>query len=309
MADRVLVTGACGFLGRHLVRRLAALGDTVTGVDTALPDAPLPCTFRHGRAEDYLSSLGPGHTFDTVFHLAATVGGRTVIEGSPLHIARNLELDRTVFDYIARVRTTRLVYPSSSAVYPLHLQEGEGARALEEADVDFTSGRLGVPDNTYGWVKLTAEFTASLVRPHIEAPIVVYRPFSVYGPGQAEDYPVTAIARRVLARADPLVVWGSGQQVRDFVHIEDFLRIVLGTYRTTAGTAPLNIATGIPVSFAELASEMARIRGYRPTVAPRAEMPAGVAYRVGCPASIPLDLAPRTPLNGGLRSVLDWLAA
>lgn len=306
-SERILVTGASGFLGTHMVSALAQGGNEVVAVDIEEPKNELPCEFHRSRVEDFLARIGNRRQFDTVFHFAAIVGGRTVIDGSPLQIAKNLELDRVVFDYIARVQDTRLVYWSSSAVYPVALQHEDSGRSLAESDVDIIEGRIGVPDNTYGWVKLTGEFTAEIVRPRIHAPILIYRPFSVYGPGQAESYPVTAIARRILAHQDPVVVWGSGQQVRDFVHIDDFVNLVMGTFRSGLDGKPMNIAAGNPVSFLEVASVMAEAEGYRPEIHPLEDMPTGVGYRVGDVGRIPPDLRPSMPLNVGFTSVLDWL--
>lgn len=306
MADRVLVTGGCGFLGSHLVRRLADHQYRVDVIDIETPVVPLPGKFIQADLLDWL----PSNTthYDFVFHLAALVKGRRAIEFEPLTVARNCQLDLTVFEYLMRMRHGHLVYFSSSAVYPLDRQVRLFLPPLREDEVDVRHGPLGIPDLTYGWTKLAGEFIASLLAERSGLPITIYRPFSVYGPGQAQCYPMTAIVCRALRRQDPLVVWGSGTQCRDFVHIDDFLNIVMATFASQHSTAPLNIATGQGTNFKEVARVVARIMRYQPAIAIDRQQPEGVLWRVGAVDSIPTELRPIVGLGEGLEQLVKHLA-
>ena len=119
----------------------------------------------------------------------------------------------------------RLLYASSSAAYPVDLQGKDGAVALKESDIQF-GGRLGQPDMTYGWSKLTGEYLARIAHQHYGLHTACVRPFSGYGEEQDLSYPVPSIALRAAKREAPLTVWGSGLQGRDFVHIDDCIEAI-----------------------------------------------------------------------------------
>ncbi|MGH7488212.1 MAG: NAD-dependent epimerase/dehydratase family protein, partial [bacterium] len=147
--------------------------------------------------------------YDLAVHLAASVGGRVGIEHDPLGVASNLALDAEFFAFASRNRPARCIYLSSSAVYPVDRQTGSwNGRPLREEEVDVSNGPIGIPDLTYGWAKLTGEYLALVTQQSFGVPTAIYRPFSIYGPGQSGDYPITAICERAQSRKDPLVVWG-----------------------------------------------------------------------------------------------------
>ena len=154
-----------------------------------------------------------------MFHFAAIVGGRATIDGDPMKVALDLAIDALFFRWICLHKPSRVLYPSSSAAYPVDLQTESDAIALSESDIDFK--KMGQPDMTYGWTKLTGEYLASIAASHYGVSVTCIRPFSGYGEDQDLSYPVPAIARRAALLENPFEVWGSGKQGRDFVHIED----------------------------------------------------------------------------------------
>jgi UDP-glucose 4-epimerase len=303
--ERVLVTGGCGFLGQHLVRRLAAAGMRVDVVDIQEPPTDFPARSVIADVRDWLPTTTA--SYDLVIHLAAFVGGRTSIEDKPMEVAANIAIDHSLFEYLGRAGCGRLVYLSSSAVYPIDRQQAPGDSPLAESEVNVRRGPFGVPDLTYGWAKLTGEFMGTLLADSHGIPVVIYRPFSVYGPGQADSYPMTAIMRRALDRQDPLTVWGSGLQQRDFVYIDDFLNIVLETYAIQPSTVPLNIATGTGKSFRDIARIIADIAGYSPEFHHDHTQPEGVLWRVGSAASLNPSLQPAVALEEGIKHLAKHL--
>jgi GDP-L-fucose synthase len=284
-----LVTGAAGFLGRHLVPALAAVYDTVDTLDLAAGSGDL---------RDVLPSLP---RYDAVFHLAAAVGGRAGIEDEPLRVAGNLALDVAFFDYVARTRPAHAAYLSSSAVYP-----APGGAPFREESVHPRAPRLGLPDGTYGWVKLTGEHLAAVVRERTGVPVVCYRPFSVYGPDQGGEYPVPAIAARALAREDPLMLWGSGRQTRDFVHVDDAIAAIVATHREDVES--LNVCTGAGTDFLTLARLCADAVGYDPCITGDTSRPNGVGHRVGSPDLLARWFTASTTVEDGVRRVVSALA-
>src|SRR5689334_4626709 len=266
---RVLVTGGAGFVGRHFTRALLEAGYLVTVVDdlsTGLPLAewrrgirPAARLRRRLRFEiadlrDYVGA----HTapdYDAVFHLAAVVGGRLVIEGQPLRVGTDLAIDATLFNWCASSssRVGTVVYFSSSAAYPVSLQGRRNAVPLAESMLRPGLADIGMPDQSYGWSKLTGEYLARLAVETHDLRVVTYRPFSGYGEDQDLCYPFPNIINRALNREDPFVVWGSGEQLRDFIHIDDIVGAVMQTYQSLPSGAVVNLGSGIGTTFWELA--------------------------------------------------------
>lgn len=284
-----LVTGHAGFIGRHITAALVKDGYYVRGVDLQAFDGGCGTDSIDMDAREYFrEDDGSWVRYDIVVHAAAIVGGRAKIDGDPLALAVNLELDAALFQWAARTRPGRVVYLSSSAVYPVAVQRGDvcgwplerlhmlDPRHLREDDVDLKAP--GLPDQLYGWCKLTGERLAALARAE-GIPVTVVRPFSGYGEDQSDDYPFAAMAARTRRRDDPFEIWGSGEQVRDWIHVDDICAAILTMVREGI-SGPVNLGTGRPVSMRELAGMFAAAAGYAPEFKTLPEKPAGVAYRV-----------------------------
>ena len=300
-----LVTGSSGFIGRHFAAHLKDQGWDVFGIDIV----PGEHTDAMADARDFFRSLGlfrGGVSFaggtDLVIHAAAVVGGRAKIEGSPLDLAVNLELDAALFRWARVVRPGRVVYFSSSAAYPVSLQQPQLRHRLAESDISLDEP--GLPDALYGWAKLTGEHLARLARADGLA-VTVVRPFSGYGPDQDGAYPFPAFADRALRREDPFLVWGDGSQVRDWVHVDDIVAAVTEMYRLDHN-GPLNIGWGAPVSLRELAGRVCAAAGYQPALETVPAAPAGVSWRVCDPVRLWQVCRPRVPLDQGIAGVLEY---
>lgn len=305
-AKPALITGGCGFVGRHMTRRLLNDGYSLWIVDDCSiglhPDEWLPdagarkeispgvieygdgqVVFVHGDARDFFSGrieLGKlaEPAFGDAFHFAAVIGGRTTIDGNPMAVAIDLALDALCFNWAVRTKPERLLYASSSAAYPVDLQGEGGAVALKESDIQF-GGRLGQPDMTYGWSKLTGEYLARIANQHYGLHTACVRPFSGYGEEQDLTYPVPSIALRAVKRETPLTVWGSGLQGRDFVHIDDCIEATLRILDRVEDGSGVNIGSGTLTNFREVARLFAKLEGYEPEIKPLADKPVGVHSR------------------------------
>lgn len=286
-----LVTGSAGFVGRHMSAALQADGWEVTGVDLA-----------HGSGVDCREVFASYDRFDLIVHCAAVVGGRAVIEGQPLATSVNLALDAEMFRYAVRTETDRVVYFSSSAVYPVELQSRwvRPPRALRESDVNLDE--IALPDAIYGWAKLTGEMLAGIAREH-GVSVSVLRPFSGYGEDQSMAYPFPSFVDRAARGIDPFDIWGDGQQVRDWVHVSDIVATALAML-AEGHPGPLNVGWGVPVSFIELAARMCARAGYSPKLHTRPELPAGVAYRVADVTELNRLRPPEITLDEGIRRAL-----
>ncbi|MFA6173248.1 MAG: NAD-dependent epimerase/dehydratase family protein [Kiritimatiellales bacterium] len=291
-----LVTGGCGFVGRHLIARLLKAGHDVCCVDSIVPLSggiapekwPLfsPLDFKNFRfyrqdCRDWFR--GNDITdFDYAFHLAAMVGGREMIENNPLAVADDLSIDAQYWQWAVKTRPAKNVVFSSSAAYPISLQRPEHYELLREEMITFED-RIGMPDMTYGWAKLTNEYLAQLAFEKHGLKSVCYRPFSGYGEDQDSSYPFPGICKRVLAHrgAPEITVWGSGRQMRDFIHIDDCVEGVLTTMDQIGDASALNLSTGIYTSFIEFAQIAAEVCGFKPEIRGTSNKPEGVFARGG----------------------------
>jgi nucleoside-diphosphate-sugar epimerase len=244
--------------------------------------------------------------FSDVFHFAAIVGGRLKIEGDPMAVALDLSIDAEFFYWACQHKPERVLYPSSSAAYPISLQSPTGAIALSEPDIDFTKN-LGVPDMTYGWSKLTGEFLAQIAARHYGISVVCIRPFSGYGEDQNLSYPVPAIAARAARKENPFEVWGSGKQGRDFVHIDDVLDLIFILLDNVSDGSAYNIGSGKLTSFLDLIGVFTKIAGYSPKIKPLLDKPVGVHSRY-CDMSLVQEKfgwMPKISVEEGMRRVYE----
>lgn len=351
-----LVTGACGFIGRHVMAALHDAGFGVHGIDTDRRHDAWHVACRDAR--DFFRR--DDSCYEVVVHAAAVVGGREQIDGNPLALAVNLELDAALFQWALRTQPGRVVYLSSSAVYPVYLQtaigpmgdvypwphpdpdmlrnadarrrmreavkfspaslcptqgrpghgtgcmcgawllEDESARSLAEDSVDL--GHPQQPDQLYGWCKLTGERLAALARAE-GVPVSVCRSFSGYGGDQADCYPFPAMAARARARQDPFDIWGSGEQVRDFIHVDDICAAILAMIDGGID-GPVNLGTGRATSMRQLAAMFAAAAGYEPELRPLPDRPSGVAYRVADTTRLGEFFKPAVQLEDGIERAI-----
>lgn len=291
---RVLLTGASGFVGRHLHRVLLDRGDDVFAID--LQPSPLV------QAGDALDFFRHDDTrFDLAIHCAAIVGGRASIDGSPLGVATNLALDAWYMRWLIRTGTPRAVYFSSSAAYPVALQQPGDVRRLYEEDINLQY--MEEPDATYGWAKLTGEKLATYAEAE-GCRILIPRPFSGYGEDQAPCYPFPAFIQRAKRRDDPFEIWGSGDSTRDWIHIDDLVGATLALLDADV-TGPVNLGWGRATSFNELARIVTTAAGYRPQLKHRRDAPQGVHHRVCDPSRMLNHYVPTVTLEEGVRRALN----
>lgn len=294
---KILVTGGAGFVGRHFVRYFLEKGDEVHAVDCVArytggidPGNGWPLfeprdypsfKFFH---EDCRKFFNRTHDteYDYALHLAAMVGGRAMIENHPIAVADDLSIDAAYWQWAIIAKPEKTLCFSSSAAYPIKYQCVDRHVLLREDMIGFEED-LGMPDMSYGWAKLTCEYLARLAYEKHNLKSVCYRPFSGYGEDQDDSYPFPSICKRVLANkgASVLEVWGSGTQMRDFIHIEDCVRGVIATMDKIDDGDAINLSTGLYTSFIDFARMAAELSGYKPEVRGMSGQPAGVHARGG----------------------------
>lgn len=298
---RAMVTGDAGFIGRHMRAALEQRGWDVAG-----------CDLKNG-SDAREVFLKDGTVYDLVVHCAYHVGGRAAIDGEPGRLALNLELDAQLFDWAVSTGQRHVLYYSSSAAYPVHLQEaGASSRLCEKHRSDLpwiplAEGMINLrdlrqPDARYGWAKLTGEHLAEAARLS-GIRVHTVRPFSGYGSDQDLTYPFTAIFRRVFS--GDLSVWGPPGQYRDWVHVDDVIGASLAVVDQDVDV-PVNICSGVGVEMGDLAVRMARAANINVSgeVAYLRDRPTGVMARVGDPTRMVEIYQPKVDLDDGIRRAI-----
>lgn len=267
--SRALVTGSAGFIGRHMTAELRRRGWDVEGVDLVDGRDALD-VFRQ-------DSLTDVPHYDLVVHAAARSPHRAAIDGQPASHIYNALLDAAMFDWAVRTRQGRVLFLSSCAV-------------------------LDAEPDDYGQLKLTGERMARQARrAGISATVV--RPFSGYGEDQGPLWPFGAFVARAKRRSDPFLIWGTGEQVRDWLHVDDLVAGALAVVESGTET-PVSLCTGVGTSMRELAEMVVAVAGYCPRLAPRPQLPAGTERRVGDPGMMLRYYTPRVSLQEGVRRAL-----
>src|SRR5216684_5352553 len=310
----VLVTGGCSFIGSHLVDALVARRAKVRVVDD-LSSGVLENITTHiqeGKVEfieadlkepDIAGKVIQGTS--VVFHLAADHGGRGYVYLHQAACATNLMLDGVVFRACYKVGVEKVVYASSGCVYPNGLQ-------MDPNEIVYlTEDMVGPPydaDNMYGWAKLMAEMTLRAWYKDWGMKSACCRYFTVYGPRGVENHAVIAMIARAYLGQDPFVVWGTGQQIRNWTYVDDIVRgTILAAEKIDDGTG-INLGTMERIKVIDAVHEILRTIGRNPKIELHPEMPTGPLNRVAdnSLAKKLLGWQPEVKFQEGLQRTIDW---
>lgn len=307
---RALVTGAAGFVGSHLVHGLCAEGYDVVGMDSftdyydvGLKRANAAAAVRAGArfVDGDLNVLDLRELLDgveVVFHLAGQPGVRSCWgKEFSTYTYCNVEATQRLLEACRDHRTLRrLVYASSSSVYG-------NAERFPTAEADRPQ-----PFSPYGVTKLAAEHLCNLYAEGFGVPTVALRYFTVYGPGQRPDMAFSRFAMAA-ARREPIVVYGSGEQIRDFTYVDDVVaaNLAAATRPVRPGTV-LNVAGGSHTTVNEVLRIFEGVAGSRLRVT-HADAAAGDVRRTGGDTTAirtVLQWHPNVDLADGIARQFHW---
>lgn len=253
---RVLVTGGAGFIGSHLVERLVARGDRVTVIDNLstgresnLASVAGSVRLIQGDLSRVLASMGPEETFDELYHLAAAVGVRLVLEDPIGSIETNVGGTSAALEFAQTHGKPRTLIASSSEVY------GKPNTGVFSEEDDSLYGPTTTTRWSYAAAKALDEHLALAYDRLRDVPTTVCRFFNTVGPRQVGEYGM--VVPNFVAAAmknEPLTVYGDGEQSRCFCDVRDVADALPRLLETPGSRGRVfNVGSDTPVSIGELA--------------------------------------------------------
>lgn len=309
---KVLVCGAGGFIGSHLVRSLKAQGHYVVGADLKLPefsdtaaDEFYQVDLRNQRQVTKL--ITPD--MEEIYQLAADMGGAgfVFVGNNDADIMHNSALiNLNILHEITFKKTPKIFYSSSACMYPAHNQLDPDNPMMTEA-----SAYPADPDSEYGWEKLFSERLYQAFARNYSIDVRIARLHNVFGPegawqGGREKAPA-ALCRKVAESSGTVEVWGPGTQTRSFMYIDD---CVEGIHRLMASdyVRPINIGSDRMITINNLVQLIANIAGKQVDIV-NIPGPVGVMGRTSDNTLIQqvLGWAPPDSLESGLAKTYQWI--
>jgi GDP-L-fucose synthase len=309
---KVLVAGAAGFVGTHLVNKLSALGADVRGsLYKKAPQRNLPSVeymrLDLTQKQDCIKAV---KGVDYVFMAAANSSGAAVMDKTPLaHLTPNLIMNALMLEASYEQGVKKFCFISSNTVYPLT------DFAVTEQDVNFDYFEKYF---IVGWMKRFSEIMCEMYAKKIRVPMacVIIRPGNLYGPYDkftwAESKVVASLIRRSVERHDPFEVWGDGQDIKDFLYIDDFIEGLVLVFEGSNSFETFNLASGQPVTIEQILNKILRVSDYED---------ANVVFNKSMPTMIPKRLIdvglvksrfnwePTVSLLNGLQRTVNWYAS
>ncbi|RMG47432.1 MAG: SDR family NAD(P)-dependent oxidoreductase [Acidobacteria bacterium] len=312
MPRTVLVTGAAGFIGSHLVDRLLARGDRVVGLDNfddfypaetkrrnvagALRSARFRLVEGDVRDAKALDALFASERFDAVVHLAARAGVRPSLAQPALYADVNVRGTTVLFEAARRAKVRRIVFASSSSVYG----GNEKVPFSEEDPVER-------PISPYAATKRATELIAWTFHHLYGMDAIGLRFFTVYGPRQRPEMAIHKFTR-LIDEGRPVPMYGDGSSRRDYTYIDDCIDGVVAALDRAAGFRMYNLGEARTVALSELVGLIGRALGREPEIEPLPPQPGDVPVTFAdiSRARSELGYDPRVPIEEGIARFVRW---
>ncbi|MCL4415680.1 MAG: NAD-dependent epimerase/dehydratase family protein [Actinobacteria bacterium] len=307
----ILITGGSGFIGVNLIKKLLSLGanlrSTVHKKPPVLNDKKIEYVKCDLLLMDDCKKIVKD--MDYVFMCAANTSGAAVIASTPLvHVTPNIIMNSQVLEAAYNARIKKFVWLSSNAAYP-----PTGDRPVKEEEM-FN----GDPYDVYfgvGWMKRYTEILCRLYSEKLKDKMVtvVLRPSNIYGPYDDFDFATShmmaATIRKVVERHSPIEIWGTGDDIRDLIYIDDFIEALILAAEKIDTYDPINIGFGRAYSVKEILIILFELENYKnPVVKFDTTKPSMIPVRLidTTKAERVLGFKARTDIRGGIRKTVEW---
>lgn len=301
---KVLVTGGAGFIGSNLIRHLIQEGNAVTVLDNFMSGFrsnlhPFPSVhIIEGdiRDRDAVQRAVKGN--EIVFHLAASVGNKRSIDDPLSDAAINVLGTVQVLEAARQEGVRKIVVSSSAGIFG------------ELKTVPISENHPAEPDSPYGCTKLCEEKLSLTYAKLYGIEAVCLRYFNVYGPNQRFDAYGNAIPIFVfrMLRGEPIVIYGDGEQTRDFVHVDDVVQANIKAADAQGVTGAFNIASGKRITVNRLVEIIAANNSRKVPIEHGPERPGDVRHSLADISSAHelLNYTPSVDLEKGIREYVEW---
>jgi len=326
----VLVTGGASFIGSHLVDTLLKAGADVSVADDfssgKLENLNYPFKkinskqWKHGSLTVFKGDL-KNRSFtrrmvkdvDVVFHLAALHGGRGYIDTHPAECCSNMILYQLVFEEACKAGVKKLCFASSACVYPSYLQDEAGSSyLLKEEDADPFKRDNAFADLEYGWAKLMGEMALKAYHREYGMKTAAVRIFTAYGPRENETHAIVALIAKAFIKMDPYVIWGNGEQDRNFTYVQDIVDALVAACQKIEDGSSVNAGRSDRLTINQAIDLVFDLVGWKPKQIVRdTSKPQGVASRAAdiTRAKNVLCWAPKVTYREGFKKTIDWYFA
>ena len=325
--EKILVTGGASFIGSHLVDTLLKKEKTVVVADDfssgKLSNLEYPFNQTHegrwltpnievirGDLKEKSFAKSVMEDVDIVFHLAALHGGRGYIDTHPAECCTNMILDQMVFETACAEGVKKVCFASSACVYPSYLQDETGsAYLLKESDADPFVRDKAFADLEYGWAKLMGEMALKAYKREYGLKTSAARIFTAYGPRENETHAIVALIAKAFINMDPYVIWGTGEQDRNFTYVQDIVdALILASEKIEDGTA-INAGRDDRLTMNQAAELVFELANWKPSkIEHDLSKPQGVASRAAdlTRAKKVLNWYPKVTYREGFEKTLSW---
>ena len=328
--EKILVTGGASFIGSHLVDTLLKKKKTVVVADDfssgKLSNLEYPFNKKQqghwvapnleviqGDLKEKRFTKSLMKDVDIVFHLAALHGGRGYIDTHPAECCTNMILDQMVFEEACAAGVKKVCFASSACVYPSYLQDETGSTyLLKESDADPFARDKAFADLEYGWAKLMGEMALKAYHKEYGLKTSAVRIFTAYGPRENETHAIVALIAKAFVNMDPYVIWGTGEQDRNFTYVQDIAdALILASEKIDDGSA-INAGRDDRITINQAAEIVFDIINWKPAkIAYDRSKPQGVASRAAdlTEAKKKLNWTPKVNYREGFEKTINWYFA
>lgn len=305
---KILVAGGAGFIGTNLIKRLLSIGAKVRAADIRelqiVDDNVEYLNCDLTKKEDCKNAV---KDIDYVFMAAANTSGAQVIEKTPLvHVTPNIIMNSLMLEAAYESGVKKFLFISSNTVYPV------SDKPVKESDMRY--GDLFSKYYFVAWMKQFSEVLCEMYT-KIKNPMktIVVRPANSYGPYSDFEWEtshvIPALIRKVVERQDPIEVWGDGNDIKDFIYVEDLVEGMILAMEKGETFFPLNLASGKPCTIRDVLGAILAADNYQE---------AKIVFNTSKPTMIPkrlidnsrakeiLGFEAKTPISEGIKKTVDW---